>query len=530
MDATKRQLKETLGALPLTAELDWYIRRRGAPVRGFSLEKLDAALPQWRAEAAASNVRAEQSRKVLLFGMLRYWIDHTALLGMALAGLGHEVTLSYLPYADWRKPVSAYTLRQHNLYGRKVLRKAEPVMKAVSLLDVQPTADLPPALAEAIEQVSVRDVQYTEQVEDVDKNGALFKLRQERNTRAAQGAWDWMQIDRPDVVILPNGLILEFGAVYQTARALNIPVVSYEFGEQRERIWMTLNSEVMLQKTAAMWEARKDRPVAEAEMEKVRELVSARQDGTLWRNFDRRWQDLPVQGGESVRAQLGLDARPVVLLAANVIGDSLTLGRDVFSGTMTEWLKRTLAYFATRGDIQLLVRAHPGERNLQGGRSVADLAWELLPEMPSHIHLISADASVNTYDLVAIADIGLVYTTTVGLEMAMSGVPVFVIGQAHYREKGFTLDPSSWDEYFTQLNAALKNPQSVKLSPERHKRTWQYAYRFFFDFPQPFPWHLLHLWDDAADWPLSRVLTPEGMDAYRATFDHLVGEPVDWTQ
>ena len=42
-------------------------------------------------------------KKVLIFATLHYWIEHAALLGMALAGLGHEVTLAYLPYANWRK-------------------------------------------------------------------------------------------------------------------------------------------------------------------------------------------------------------------------------------------------------------------------------------------------------------------------------------------------------------------------------------------------------------------------------------------
>ncbi len=37
------------------------------------------------------------------------------------------------------------------------------------------------------------------------------------------------------------------------------------------------------------------------------------------------WQEQPSQGGEQIRKTLQLDQRPVVLLAANVIGDSLTL-------------------------------------------------------------------------------------------------------------------------------------------------------------------------------------------------------------
>jgi lipid A disaccharide synthetase len=70
-----------------------------------------------------------------------------------------------------------------------------------------------------------------------------------------------------------------------------------------------------------------------------------------------------------------------------------------------------------------------------------DVISRVLPELPEYIRVISPEEKTNTYDLIAAADLGLVYTTTVGLEIAMSGVPVIVAGETHYRNKGFTLDP-----------------------------------------------------------------------------------------
>ena len=137
-----------------------------------------------------------------------------------------------------------------------------------------------------------------------------------------------------------------------------------------------------------------------------------------------------------------------------MIGDSLTLGRQVFSDSMTEWIEKTVQYLASRADVQFLIRIHPGEL-VTKGPSVAEvvlkalgLSSERIAEMPEHIHLIPADAKVNTYDLVEIADLGLVYTTTVGMEMVMSGVPVIAVGNTHYRGKGFTLDPATWEALF----------------------------------------------------------------------------------
>jgi len=54
-------------------------------------------------------------------------------------------------------------------------------------------------------------------------------------------------------------------------------------------------------------------------------------------------QATSAQGGSEARKALGLDDRPVVLLATNVLGDSLTLGRQVFSKNMAEWISRTVS-------------------------------------------------------------------------------------------------------------------------------------------------------------------------------------------
>jgi capsule polysaccharide export protein KpsC/LpsZ len=263
-------------------------------------------------------------------------------------------------------------------------------------------------------------------------------------------------------------------------------------------------------------------------LDQVQTLFSARRKASLWENFTRRWQGIASVGGEAVRSTLGLDQRPIVLLATNVIGDSLTLGRQVFSDSMTEWLSRTVQFFAAHPEAQLVVRIHPGEL-ITKGPSVAEVVRRALPEgIPEHIYLVPADAEINTYDLIDVADLGLVYTTTVGLEMAMSGIPVIAIGQTHYRGKGFTLDPDSWEAYFHLLNQTIQQPKNFIRNELQVNTAWEYAYRFFFEYPQAFPWHLLHLWDDIEEWSIERVLSPHGMEQFGAAFSYLSGEPRNW--
>jgi len=162
------------------------------------------------------------------------------------------------------------------------------------------------------------------------------------------------------------------------------------------------------------------------------------------------------------------------------------------------------------------------------GPSMLGVIEHALLERPEHIHVIGPDEKLNTYDCMEIAGLGLAYTTTVGMEMAMRGVPVILAGNTHYRGRGFTYDPSSWDEYYATLEHLLSDLSAYRLNQEQVEIAWNYAYRFFFDFPMSFPWRLMHFWKDVDIWPLSRVLSEEGQTEYKQTFDYLAGEPINW--
>jgi hypothetical protein len=191
---------------------------------------------------------------------------------------------------------------------------------------------------------------------------------------------------------------------------------------------------------------------------------------------------------------------------------------------MTEWMERLLPFLAGRSEVQVVIRIHPGE-TLTVGPSVMEIVQKVLPELPSHIHLIGPTEKVNTYDLMDLTDLALVYTTTAGLEMAARGIPVLVSGKAHYSRKGFTLEADTWESYFSTLERALK-AAPARLTAEQIARAWNYAYFYFAEYPLPFPWHLEKLWPSLESRPLAYVLGDEGRRKYQSTFEFLAGEPV----
>jgi len=548
--------KDLLAQIPYSADLVDAVRR-SRPRTRYNLEQLNAHLPAAVEQTRPFAEKAPRGQRILLFATLHYWVEQAAIVGLALRGMGHEVTIAYLPYGDWRKPVSAFDLRRQELYTRRVLAPLKGLVKTVSLLDVaasnaisrrvenavkrdEPAREelasggaLAMTLEKAIETVSAYDAMYTNQEENVDRQSALYRLRLERNRSAALAALHLLKSLRPETVLIPNGTITELGAVYQAARHLGLNTVTYEFNDQREQIWVAQNDEVMRQNTDSLWAARGGRALKPEEREKIEALEAARMGAKAFGKSARQWQDVESIGGEKIRASLGLDNRPIALLATNVLGDSLTLGRNLFAASMAEWITRTAQYFAGRTDAQLLIRVHPGER-LTHGKSMVDVVREALPQLPENIHLIAPLEKINTYDLMDLASLGLVYTTTTGLEMALRGLPVIVCGETHYRKRGFTFDPLTYEAYFEILDKLFSGSPSGQVSNPPDKRTtekqvetaWEYAYRFFFEYPLPFPWRLMHFWKDLEIWPLSRVLSAEGQAEFGQTFGYLAGEPL----
>ena len=529
----KTSLRNFIGELPLAAELDYALRQKNRARKDhYNLLRLQTSLPGAVARVKPFIEKAPAGKHVLFFATLHYWIEQAAFFSLTLAGLGHKVTLITLPYSEWHKEMDKLTQKQRGLHTRDAVSALTPFVQHTSFLDLKPAPVLPAGLKADVEEVSLWDAQYTLMREEVDmdsaKDRALYDLRIKRNAFAALAALEWMQTHKPDVVLIPNGLILEMGIVFRIARYLGIPAVTFEFNDQREQIWLAQNTSIMRQDTDHLVRERCSLPMTDEMYERLADLENARRGARVWGKSKRLWQYISAQGAEQTRKALGLDERPVVLLAANVLGDSLTLGRNIFAEAMSEWITRTVQYFAKRPDVQLVVRIHPGEKIVPQAKSMGTVVKEALPEIPSHIRLIGALDNVNTYDLIEIANLGLAYTTTVGVETAMNGIPVISCGDTHYRGRGFTFDPNSWDEYFATLERVLADLPAHRLTEGQIARAWNYAYRFFFEYPHPFPWRLMNFWDDLEVWPVERVLSEEGLAQFGDTFRFLVGEPFTW--
>jgi hypothetical protein len=122
---------------------------------------------------------------------------------------------------------------------------------------------------------------------------------------------------------------------------------------------------------------------------------------------------------------------------------------------------------------------HPAELTgtLPSRQPVIAEIEKAFPCLPRNVFLVRPESRISTYVAMSRCDSVIIYGTKTGVELAASGIPVIVAGEAWIRGKGVTFDAESEAAYFQLLDAL---PFSTALDPERRDRALRYAYHFFF--------------------------------------------------
>src|SRR4030042_6675994 len=147
------RLKEFLGNVPAAAAVYDALRPRRPRTR-YNLEQLGAHLPRAVEEARPFAQRSTGKKNLVLFATLHYWIEQAAIVGLALRGMGHRVTIAYLPYSNWEHEINEFDLKRQDLYTRRVLSPLKGLIDIVSLREVRSKDAVPGGLEAEIRTAS----------------------------------------------------------------------------------------------------------------------------------------------------------------------------------------------------------------------------------------------------------------------------------------------------------------------------------------------------------------------------------------
>jgi hypothetical protein len=164
---------------------------------------------------------------------------------------------------------------------------------------------------------------------------------------------------------------------------------------------------------------------------------------------------------------------PHFLLATNVVGDSSILRRDPIFRSQREWLRQTIDFFRARPDANLIVRAHPDEARL-GGKVVlrmGEIARAMTAGAPN-VFVIGGDEDVSSYALMRDLSGGLVWISSIGVDMVARGISVLATARPKYHELGLVDEPRTPAEYFAALTRLATSSTSATADQQARAREY----------------------------------------------------------
>ncbi|MBK8550521.1 MAG: hypothetical protein IPL53_05435 [Ignavibacteria bacterium] len=226
--------------------------------------------------------------------------------------------------------------------------------------------------------------------------------------------------------------------------------------------------------TDSEWKKRKETPLSYEENKTLDAYIHNRFNKGNKRDFLNI--TLP-ESTEDLRKKLGFgNDKKIVCLFLHVSWDlSFDLSKMIFNNA-NEWLYETLKVIFETKDVNWIIRVHPGEKVSGSLYTNDDFIKENFKTIPDHVRILWSDSEINSLGLYKLIDAGITLFGTMGAELPILGKPIISGGEAHFSDKGFTIDAKSKEEYFE----LLKNISSLNsLSTEQIDLARKYAFSYF---------------------------------------------------
>lgn len=293
--------------------------------------------------------------------------------------------------------------------------------------------------------------------------------------------------EKPDAMLMINGRMSPTRIALELARQRGIRVVIEERSALPGRVILYDNEYCLgldgIRRLSRRW---REQALTQHEIEAVASVLESRWQGTATEIsvFSRGL------GHDNIHERLGLESgRPLWVLFTSSMDETADVPHIGSSFQDQEhWITDVVAAVGRQPDLQLVIRVHPNVGSTKSlGQSAGDIAFfeALAHKLPGNVHLVKSSTDISSYALAAAADAGLVWYSTIGLEMAAMGKPV-VRAASHWMEPC---------DFIPQLHAGDPVVEMVSAHISRTAKdggralavaAWRYAHLWFLRQSIPF--------------------------------------------
>ena len=203
------------------------------------------------------------------------------------------------------------------------------------------------------------------------------------------------------------------------------------------------------------------------------------------------WDENRIDDKDEIKKLLNIDpSKKIISCYPNVYWDSTHMGLDGVSKDLTAWLVDMVQLAKENSDIQLIIRAHPGElrvpKVLQSKHTIIDSIKSTVNQIPSNVTFIAPEDNISSYALSEVSNANVVWNGTIGIEFALRGVKPMVAADAYYSNKGFSYDFMDFNKLETFISEMeIGNKSTISYEEKKLVEIFAYHIRFNRKFNPP---------------------------------------------
>lgn len=286
-------------------------------------------------------------------------------------------------------------------------------------------------------------------------------------------ALDELRIDK---VFTDNGVQVDWGVIRAVAGSKGVPVDVVQTAPRPNTV--QFEHDRPGQPTARMpqWSQWRSSPLTE-EQERALDRYLAEREISPYLLQGVDWRDRCTDP-ETARRLIGLgpkiDGKVFVMFPNVGYDEDTTKDQAILSGR--QWILRTIDVLKRYPRHILIVKAHPAEAHLQARDPVAALVAGLGEARPPNVLVVPPESTITAQCALRLADIAIVYTSTVTAEAAGLGKPIILVGGGFHSGRGMTEEPRSPEAYTALLDDICAGKTTIRAPRDLGRR---YAYSFF---------------------------------------------------
>ena len=294
---------------------------------------------------------------------------------------------------------------------------------------------------------------------------------------------------QPTIMLLFNGRMSVTRIAMELAKERGIRVVCHERGLSKETLLLWENESCLaLRPYSKLWQQWGDIPLSRHEVPQVTQWLLDRSHGT-----NLNWKPFNVQSSlGTVEGFLEANKGKKIWSLFTSSTDEIDAEPEYSSSFVTQyqWIEETVSFARGNPGIALIIRVHPnsGGKN-STGRNLEELGFfqRLQAALPANVALVMPDDKVSSYALIDRSDLGLVYGSTVALEMACRGKKVLLAARTPWMSCGsieLLTDPAGYAELLsTHAVKITHTAEAEKIATAAYRFAYAYAYRWNIPFP-----------------------------------------------